>query len=69
MVGELEGGDLGGEVDADFATFLKNREADLFSGRGCGELDWACGGICSPDDGRGSEGESLTAVGDMVAGS
>lgn len=35
-MGELEGGDLGGEVDADFATFLKNREADLFGGRGCG---------------------------------
>lgn len=69
MVGEVGGGDLGGEVDAGFGTFLKNREADLFGGRGCGELGWVCGGICSPDDGRGGGGESLTTVGDMVVGS
>jgi hypothetical protein len=36
MGGESVDGDFGGEVDPDFVDFLKNREGDLFGGRGCG---------------------------------
>ena len=34
--GEPTGGDFGGEITADFVGFLKNFDADLLGGGGCG---------------------------------
>lgn len=39
LEGEPTAGDFEGEVAADFVDFLKNLDADLFGGGGCGEED------------------------------